>query len=57
MSAKSKIVKFVRDFNERVNVKARRKQAFTRRDDRICGKKLTPEQKEEIKLGHKKTIF
>ena len=63
MSAKSKIVKFVRDFNERVNVKARRKQAFTRRDDRICGKKLTPEQKEEIKefwekiSGTKKQYF
>lgn len=63
MSTKDKIVRYVRNFNERMNVKARRKQAFTRRDDRICGKELTSEQKEEIKefwekiSGTKKQYF
>lgn len=63
MSVKDKIIRYVRTYNDRMNVKTRRKQSFIRRDDRICGKKLTEDQKEEIKAfwekisGTKKQYF
>ena len=63
MSAKDKIFKLITDINVRMNLRARRKLFNSRRDDRICGKKLTSEQKKEIKeywaniSGTKKQYF
>ena len=63
MSAKDKIIKLISGINVRMNLRARRKLFNSRRDDRICGKKLTSEQKKEIKeywaniSGTKKQYF